>query len=148
MHTGSSVRSQACVWTRNCQGPSGSAARATLGLIVNCLAVQKALWPSRRAEIKALLADEKGRFDKEELLAHIINNSLGRPLLPQGNAARDIGTAANNALKKEKRETAEANFAKARTGAAISAARAVGLSQDISHFILTFASPGGREKNR
>ena len=105
-------------------GPSGSAARATLGLIVNGLAVLKALWPSRRAEIKALLADEKGRFDKEELLAHIINNSLGRPLLPQGNAARDIGTATNNALKKEKRETAEANFAKARTGAAISAARA------------------------
>uniref|UniRef100_A0A7S3AJL3 Uncharacterized protein n=1 Tax=Haptolina ericina TaxID=156174 RepID=A0A7S3AJL3_9EUKA len=51
-------------------GPSGSATRATLGLIVNCFAVRNALWPSRRAEIKALLDDEQGRFDKEELLAH------------------------------------------------------------------------------
>jgi hypothetical protein len=50
----------------------------------------------------------------------LVNNALGRPLLPDG-AARDVGCAANNALKKEKRETAEA---KARTSAAISAARA------------------------
>ena len=80
-------------------GPSGAATRTTLDLIVNCLEVRKALWPSRRLEIKALLDDEKGRFDQEELLAHIINNALGRPLL-YGSDARDVGTAANNALKK------------------------------------------------
>ena len=101
-------------------GPAGAARRATLELIIKCDAVKKSLWPSRRTEIKALLADEKGRFDMEELLAHIINNALGRPLLV-GTDARGVGTQANNALKKEKRDTAEA---KARTGGALSAARA------------------------
>ena len=101
-------------------GPTGAARRATLELIIKCDAVKKSLWPSRRTEIKALLADEKGRFDMEELLAHIINNALGRPLLV-GTDARGVGTQANNALKKEKRDTAEA---KARTGGALSAARA------------------------
>ena len=67
-----------------------------------------------------MLADELGRFDQEELLAHIINKALGRPLLVKTDA-RDVGTAANNAIKKEKKETAEA---KARTGAAVSDARA------------------------
>ena len=47
---------------------------------------------------------------------HICNNALGRPLLPKG-AARDIGQAANNALKKEERLTAEA---KAKHSVAIS----------------------------
>ena len=102
-------------------GPSGAATRATLGLIVNCFAVRNALWPSRRAEIKALLDDEQGRFDKEELLTHIINDALGRPLLPPGKPTRDVGTAANNAVKKQKKETAEA---KDRTRPAMSAARA------------------------
>ena len=105
-------------------GPSGAARRTTLGLVVTCLAVLKQLWPSRRPEIKALLADEQGWFDKEELLAHIINNALGRPLLPPGKPTRDVGTAANtanNALKKEKKDTAEA---KSRTSNAGSAARA------------------------
>ena len=101
-------------------GPIGAATRATLALVVTCLAVQKELWSSRRPEIKALLADEQGRFDKEELLAHIINDALGRPLLPAGKATRDVGTAANNALKKEKKETAET---KSRTSSAVSAAR-------------------------
>ena len=71
-------------------GPSGAASRATLGLIVTCLAVRKSFWPSRKPEIKALLADELGRFDQEELLAHIINNALGRPLLVKTDA-RDVG---------------------------------------------------------
>ena len=66
------------------------------------------------------MADEQGRFDMEELLAHIINNPLDRPLLVRTDA-RGVGTQANNALKKEKRDTAEA---KARTGGALSAARA------------------------
>ena len=101
-------------------GPNGAASRATLGLIVTCLAVRKSFWPSHKPEIKVLLADELGRFDQEELLAHIINNALGRPLLAKTDA-RDVGTAANNAIKKEKKETAEA---KARTGAAVSEARA------------------------
>ena len=106
-------------------GPAGAARRATLELIIKCDAVKKSLWPSRRTEIKALLADEKGRFDMEELLAHIINNALGRPLLV-GTDARGVGTQANNALKKEKRDTAEA---KARTGGALSAARAAGAAR-------------------
>ena len=101
-------------------GPTGAARRATLELIVKCDAVKKSLWPSRRPEIKALMADEQGRFDMEELLAHIINNALGRPLLVRTDA-RGVGTQANNALKKEKLETAAA---KAQTGGAISDARA------------------------
>jgi hypothetical protein len=45
-------------------GPTGAAKRATLRHIV----VRKVLWPYRRPEINALLADEQGRFDQEELL--------------------------------------------------------------------------------
>ena len=44
-------------------GPTGAATRATLRLIVTCVAVRKVLWPYRRPEINALLADEQGRFD-------------------------------------------------------------------------------------
>ena len=70
--------------------------------------------------VKKRLADDQGRFDKEELLGHISNNALGRPLLPDG-AARTVGEAVNNALKKEKRLTAEA---KAKWSVTISEARA------------------------
>jgi hypothetical protein len=101
-------------------GPTGAVSRASLGLVAAALFVRNELWPSRRPEIKALLADAQGRFDKEELLAHIINNALGRPLLHHDDA-RAVGTAANNALKKEKKETAEA---KAAGDEAIRAARA------------------------
>ena len=90
-------------------GRTGAATRATLRIVfVTRVAVRKVIWLSRRPEIKALLDDEQGRFDQEELLAHIINNALGRPLLPPGKHTRNVGTAASNALKKEKKETAEA----------------------------------------
>ena len=88
------------------------------------LTVRDKLWASAhlKPRVKARLADEKGRLDKEELLGYIYicNNALGRPLLPEG-AARDVGQAANNALKKVERLTAEA---KAKHSVAISKARA------------------------
>ena len=62
-------------------GPSRAASRATLRLVVTADKVRTSFWPSRRAEIKTVLADEQGRFDKQELLAHITNNALGRPIL-------------------------------------------------------------------
>ena len=84
--------------------------------------VRTSLWPSRRPEIKALLADadEQGRFDKQELLAHIANNALGRPILFTTDA-RSVGTACKNALAKERRETAAV---KKTADAAVTAARA------------------------
>ena len=91
-------------------GSSGAASRATLELIKVADEVRRALWPSRRLEIKARLADEKGRFDKQELLAHIVNHLLGRPLLFSTDA-RDVGRAAENALAKEKKDTADAKQA-------------------------------------
>jgi hypothetical protein len=61
-------------------GPIGAANRATLGLCKSADVVRKALWPSRKADIKAVLADELGRFDKQELLAHIVcSASRARP---------------------------------------------------------------------
>ena len=103
-------------------GPSGAQARSTLSFVKNVLTVRDKLWASAhlKPRVKARLADEKGRLDKEELLGYICNNALGRPLLPEG-AARDVGQAANNALKKEERLTAEA---KAKHSVAISKARA------------------------
>jgi hypothetical protein len=47
------------------------------------------------------MADEQGRFDMEELLAHIINNALGRPLLVRTDA-RGVGTQTNNALTRRR----------------------------------------------
>ena len=101
-------------------GPSGAQARSTLSFVKNVLTVRDKLWASAhlKPRVKARLADEKGRLDKEELLGHICNNALGRPLLPDG-AARDVGQAANNAVKKEERLTAEA---KAKHSVAISKA--------------------------
>ena len=101
-------------------GPNGAASRSTLKLLVTGDEVCRSIWPSRRSEIKALLADEQGRFDKKELLAHIVNNLLGRPLLFRLDASA-VGTAAENALAKEKKETAQA---KKMGGAAVSSARA------------------------
>ena len=62
-------------------GPIGAATRVSLGLVVVAYMVRAALWRNRRPEIKAVMDDEQGRFDKPELLAHIINNALGRPML-------------------------------------------------------------------
>ena len=106
-------------------GSSRPATRSTLGLVVDSSKVRDRLWAFRKDAIKAVLADELGQLDKQELLAHlhIINNALGRPLLPPGKATRDVGVAADNAIKKEKKLTAEA---KARYSAALSAARAGG----------------------
>ena len=44
-------------------GPSRAASRATLRLVVTADKVRTSFWPSRRAEIKTVLADEQGRFD-------------------------------------------------------------------------------------
>eukprot|EP00966_Prymnesium_polylepis_P281377 6501903-Prymnesium_polylepis.1 len=60
-------------------GPIGAATRVSLRLVVVANQVRAALWRNRRPEIKAVMDDEQGRFDKPELLAHIINNALGRP---------------------------------------------------------------------
>ena len=58
-------------------GSTGAASHPTLGLCKAAGEVRKALWPSRKAKIKAVLADDFGRFDKQELPAHIVNNALG-----------------------------------------------------------------------
>ena len=79
-------------------GPNECATRPTLGLVVNSSKVRDRLWAHRKAKIKAVLADELGRFDKQEFFAHIINNALGRPLLPQGKLLRDVGVAADNTI--------------------------------------------------
>ena len=101
-------------------GPSRAASHPTLRLIVTADKVRTSLWPSRRPEIKALFADEQGRFDKQELLAHIANNTLGRPILFTTDA-RSVGTACKNALAKERRETAAV---KKTADAAVTTARA------------------------
>ena len=88
-------------------GPIGAASRVSLGLVVVADQVRAALWRNRRPEIKAVMDDEQGRFDKQELLAHIINNALGRPIL-YSTDARTVGVAADNALAKEKKDTKEA----------------------------------------
>ena len=48
-------------------GPSRAASRSTLRLVVAGDKVRTWLWPSRKVEIKAVLKDEHGRFDKQEL---------------------------------------------------------------------------------
>ena len=89
-------------------GPIGAATRVSLGLVVVADKVRAALWRNRRPDIKAVMDDEQGRFDKQELLlAHIINNALGRPIL-YSTDARAVGVAADNALAKEKKDTKEA----------------------------------------
>ena len=106
-------------------GPTGAATRATLRLIVTCVAVRKVLWSSRRPEIKALLADEQGRFDQEELLAHMfINNALGRPLLPPAVSARATSERPQATRSRRRRRRRRRRSPKARTSAAISDARA------------------------
>ena len=103
-------------------GPGGAQTCSTLSFVKNSLTVRDKLWKSAylKPRVKARLVDAKRRLDKEELLSYICNNALGRPLLPEG-AARDVGQAAHNALKKEERLTAEA---KAKHSVAISKARA------------------------
>jgi len=88
-------------------GPIGAATRVSLGLVVVADKVRAALWRNRRPDIKAVMDDEQGRFDKQELLAHIINNALGRPIL-YSTDARTVGVAADNALAKENKDTKEA----------------------------------------
>ena len=112
-------------------GPKGAQTLSTLRFVKDSATVRDKLLKSTylKPRVKARLADEKGRLDKEELLGHICNNALGRPLLPDG-AARDVGQAANNAVKKEERLTAEA---KAKHSVAISKARAAAKQDPMLH---------------
>jgi len=94
-----------------------------------CLAVRDTLWKSRKGSIKLLLCDDKGRFAKQDLLGHIVNNALGRPILHHSDTL-DVGQAADNAAAKEKRETSDA---RKKGDAAIAAARAAAIKDPSQH---------------
>jgi hypothetical protein len=79
------------------------------------------------SQIKAVMDDHEGRFDKQELLAHIFNNSLGRPILFPTDV-RAVGVALDNACTRQKKET---KAAKAAGDAAIRRVRA-GATKDPS----------------
>ena len=91
-------------------GLSGAATRADLGLAVVSNEVRNALWPSHMSQIKAVMDDNEGRFGKQELLAHIFNNSLGRPILFPTDV-RAVGVALDNACTRQKKETKAAKAA-------------------------------------
>ena len=112
-------------------GPTGAAGINSLGLVKVCLAVRDTLRKSRKGSIniKLLLCDDQGRFAKQDLLGHIVNNALGRPILHHSDTL-DVGQAADNAAAKEKKETSDA---KNKGDAAIAAARAAAIKDPSQH---------------
>ena len=56
-------------------GPGGAQTCSTLSFVKNSLTVRDKLWKSAhlKPRVKARLADEKGRLDKEELLGYILH---------------------------------------------------------------------------